>query len=94
MANEVAHDMQANAYYLVVDGERIGRSEYDIRGNTITFTHTEIDPDRRERGLATELVRGALEHVRTATDFRVVAKCEFTAHFLEKHPEYQDLQSR
>lgn len=94
MAHEVVPDLQANAYYLIVDGERVGRTDYDIRGKKITFVHTEIDPERREKGLGSELVKGALDHVRTATDFRLVAKCPFTASYIEKHPEYQDLLTR
>jgi predicted GNAT family acetyltransferase len=86
--------MQANAYFLVVDGERIGQTNYDIHGDVIEFTHTEIDPEKREAGMGGELVEGALEHVRTATDYRVVATCPFTASWIEEHPEYQDLLTR
>jgi predicted GNAT family acetyltransferase len=94
MATEVVHDAQASAYYLVLDGDRVGRTDYEIRGDVIDFTHTEIDPEHREGGLGGALVEGALEHVRTATDFRLVATCPFTAAWLDEHPEYQDLLSR
>ena len=94
MAHEVVNDLQANSYALLVDGERVDRADYDIRGDTIVFTHTEIDKNRREKGLGGELVEGALEHVRTATEYRVVAECPFVTSWLEEHPEYQDLQSR
>ena len=94
MATEVVNDLQANSYALLVDGERVGRADYDIRGDDIVFTHTEVDQNRREKGLGSILVEGALEHVRTATDYRVVAECPFVKKWLERNPGYQDLQSR
>jgi len=44
--------------------------------------------------LGSELVRGALNLVRGETEYRVVARCPFTKHFIETHPEYQDLLTR
>jgi predicted GNAT family acetyltransferase len=93
MAN-VEHDAESNAYFLVVDGERIGTANYVISDDTITFTHTEIDPEKREAGMGSELVEGALENVRTATEYRVVAQCPFVSSWIEEHPEYADLLSR
>ncbi|MDQ1571567.1 MAG: GCN5-related N-acetyl-transferase, partial [Actinomycetota bacterium] len=36
----------------------------------------------------------ALDQVREQTDYRVVAQCPFTAHWLKQHPDYQDLTRR
>ena len=94
MATEVVNDPSMNRYEILVDGEQAGLTDYIIRGNTIVFVHTEIDPARREQGLGGELVRGALNLVRAETDYRLVAKCPFTADWLTEHPEYQDLLER
>lgn len=83
-----------NRFELLVDGESVGQTDYQIRDDTIVFIHTEIDPDRREEGLGGELVRGALNLVRAETDYRVVARCPFTAAWIEEHPDYQDLLTR
>lgn len=87
-----------NRYELLVDGVQVGATDYQIRerdGRTeIVFVHTEVDPSRQEKGLGSELVRGALNLVRAETDYRVVAHCPFTKHFIETHPEYQDLLTR
>jgi predicted GNAT family acetyltransferase len=94
MPTEVVQDQQMNRFELLVDGESVGRTDYQVRGDTIVFIHTEIDPSVREKGLGGELVRGALNLVRAETDYRVVASCPFTAAWIEEHPDYQDLLPR
>lgn len=94
MAEEVVNDADRALFELRVDGTPVGSTHYRLEGNTITFTHTEIDPERREGGLGGKLVRGALDHVRANTDYRLVAQCPFTRSWIEKHPDYQDLLSR
>jgi predicted GNAT family acetyltransferase len=92
MTLTVAHE--PNAYVLLKDGERIGVTEYDLSDDTITFTHTEVDPEKREKGFAETLVREALDDVRANSTLRVAATCPYVRHFLKEHPEYQDLQTR
>lgn len=63
---------------------------YDLSGDVITFTHTEVPPELGGKGIGSKLVRGALDQVR-ARKLRVVAKCPFVRAYIEKHPEYADL---
>jgi predicted GNAT family acetyltransferase len=60
----------------------------------IVFIHTEVDARREELGLGSILVQSALDQVRDATTYRVVARCPFVAHWLTKHEEYHDLLTR
>ncbi len=83
-----------NRFELLVDGAHAGVTEYVLRDDTIVFIHTEIDPAMREHGLASELVRGALNLVRAETDLRVVARCPYVSAWIERHPDYQDLLER
>ncbi|CAN5331910.1 GNAT family N-acetyltransferase [soil metagenome] len=94
MATEVVNHPGMNRYELLVDGVSAGFSDYQLRGDTIVFIHTEIDPANRTKGLGSELVRGALNLVRAETDLRVVASCPFTAAWIAEHPDYQDLLTR
>lgn len=94
MATEVVNDASMNRYELLVDGEAVGFADYQLRDDTIVFTHTEIDPARREVGMGGELARGALNLVRAETDSRVVASCPFMSAWIGRHPEYQDLLER
>jgi len=47
-------------------------------------------PELSGRGVASKLVRGALELVR-AQGLKVVAKCPFVSAYMGKHPEFNDL---
>lgn len=77
--------------YEIRDGERVlGLAAYERRGDTVVFTHTEVDPDAGESGLGSTLVRAALDDVRAHAG-SVVAKCSFVRSWIERHPEYGDL---
>jgi uncharacterized protein len=65
-------------------------ANYTLAGGVITLTHTETPPQARGRGIASQLVKGALEAVR-ARGLKVVARCSFVRAYLAKHPEFHDL---
>ena len=44
----------------------------------------------RGRGIASELVQGALQLIR-ADGLKVIAGCGFVVDYLRKHPEFADL---
>lgn len=94
MASEVINDPKMRRYELLVDGTQAGIADYQLQDGVITFVHTEIDPAFRGRGLADELVRGALNLVRAESDSRVVAVCPYVKQWIDDNPEYQDLLRR
>jgi predicted GNAT family acetyltransferase len=94
MSLTVVKQPESSRYALLKDGERIGVAEYDLRDDAIVFTHTVVDEEKREKGMASQLVQSALDDVRANTDLRVVATCPYVRHWLREHPEYQDLQAR
>jgi len=65
-------------------------ANYQIAGNVITFTHTEVPPQARGGGIASRLIAGALRAARER-GLTVVARCSFVSAYLAKHPEFQDL---
>jgi uncharacterized protein len=84
-------DAPASDRYEIRDGDRVlGIASYQRRGDTLVFTHTEVDPDAGQSGLGSTLVRGALDDVRSRGG-RVVAQCSFVRGWIERHPEYGDL---
>jgi uncharacterized protein len=91
---EVVQNAEQSRFEIVVDGDVAGFSAYQLFGNSILFTHTQIDPSRAEHGLGSQLVKAELDQIRSTTDLRVVAQCPFVAHFIREHPDYQDLLSR
>ena len=90
MSIEVRHNPAESRYELTIDGRLVGVAEYRADGDRLVFPHTEIEPALRGRGLGAELVRGALDDVRT-TGRTVVPRCWYVAQFIDEHPEYRDL---
>jgi predicted GNAT family acetyltransferase len=85
----------------VRDNTALSRFELDVEGGpafanyrrapgTVIITHTETPRALRGRGIASELVQGALELIR-ADGNKVVAGCGFVVDYLRRHPEFSDL---
>jgi predicted GNAT family acetyltransferase len=85
----------------VRDNTALSRFELDVEGavafanyrrtpGTVIITHTETPRALRGRGIASELVQGALELIRT-DGLKVIAGCGFVVDYLRKHPEFADL---
>jgi len=77
-------------FVMTVDGEPAGVATYRLRGDVITFIHTEVAPAYGGRGLGARLAAGALDDVRRR-GLTVVPRCPFIARFIREHAEYQDL---
>lgn len=76
-------------FELDVEGQ-VAFANYRLTPQAVIVTHTETPRALRGRGVASELVKGALEMIR-ADGGRVIAGCGFVVDYLDKHPEYQDL---
>lgn len=68
----------------------IAFSEYALDGAIIAFTHTESPPELSGTGVASTLVKFALDDVR-ARGLRVIPLCPFVAAYIRRHQEYLDL---
>jgi len=86
---EVIHRPAAQEFSVEVDGF-MGVLNYDLRGTTMTITHTLVPEAIGGRGVAAELTRVALETAR-AQGWKVVPMCSYAAAFIRRHPEYGDL---
>jgi hypothetical protein len=89
MADAVRDNPAESRFELDVDGE-LAVAYYTLAPGRITFTHTEVPPALSGRGVASRLIKGALEQAR-AKRLKVVAKCPFVSAYLGKHPEFNDL---
>jgi predicted GNAT family acetyltransferase len=90
---EVRNEPDADRYTLWVDNEQVGLADYEIVGNDIAITHTEIDPRMQHGGLGSVLVQGMLDQIAEGTQ-RVIPACPFVASYIDNHPEYQPLTTR
>ncbi len=89
IAAEVRDNKTLNRFELDAHGE-IAFANYRRAGDRVIITHTETPPPLRGRGIASSLVRGALDLIR-ADGLKVTAGCGFVADYLDAHPEYSDL---
>jgi predicted GNAT family acetyltransferase len=87
--NSVRDNRAKNRFELDVEGG-IAFANYRLAPGTVIITHTETPRPLRGRGIASQLVKGALELIR-ADGLKVVAGCGFVVDYLQKHPEFTDL---
>ena len=85
----VRDNAECNRFELEVEG-KTATADYCLAGGVITFTHTETPPALAGRGVASLLIRGALEQVR-ARRLKVVAQCPFVANFIARNSDFTDL---
>ena len=87
----VVHDApERDRFEIEADGAVVGFVQYRRRPGTISFLHTEIDPEHEGAGLGGVLVSAALDEVRSE-GIRVLPFCPFVRSYIEHHPEYLDL---
>jgi uncharacterized protein len=81
----------ADHFAVSTGGVDVGRTDFrDRPGGVRVFTHTEIDPAYEGRGLASVLIRAALDSTR-ADGLTVRPPCPFVRAFIEHHEDYADL---
>ena len=78
-------------FELDVEGS-VAFANYRVTPSAVIITHTETPRALRGRGIASELVKGALDLIR-ADGRKVVAGCSFVVDYLQKHPEVADLEA-
>lgn len=90
---EVRHEPEQSRWAAYVQGEEAGYADYLLVEDPprVVFPHTVTHPAYAGRGVASQVVAAALEHVREEGGRRVVPQCWFVAQHIERHPELADL---
>jgi len=81
---------EANRYELRLGDRLVGLAAYRRRNGRIAFTHTEVDDALEGRGFGSRLASEALADVKRQ-GLEVVPLCPFIAHYIDEHPEYEEL---
>ncbi|MDF7777862.1 GNAT family N-acetyltransferase [Sphingomonas sp. AOB5] len=89
MDSEIVNNAADLRYETHVEGHT-AFAAYKLHGEVITFTHTIVPEELGGRGIASRLIKFALDDVR-AQGLKVIAQCPFVAAYIEKHPDYRDL---
>jgi predicted GNAT family acetyltransferase len=88
---DVKDNKVLSRFELAVDGT-VAFANYRRTPGVVNITHTETPAALRGRGIASQLIKGALEQIR-AEGSKVVAGCGFVVAYLSKHPEFSDIQA-
>jgi predicted GNAT family acetyltransferase len=86
---EVRHNVEARRFETTIEGE-LARADYRQRDDVMRLVHTEVPPRFEGRGIASALVRAALEHARSH-GLRVEPACSYVLSYMRRHPETHDL---
>lgn len=81
---ELVHNEQARQYELHLDGERAALAAYRIEGDTVRFTHTEVQPQHEGQGMGSRLAAYALDDVKTR-GLKALPQCPFIAKVIRKN---------
>ena len=89
MSSPVRDNSALSRFELAAEGAT-ALAYYRLADGVLIFTHTEVPPQFRRRGIASRLVQGALEAAR-ARGLKVAPRCSFVAGYIARHPEFDDL---
>jgi predicted GNAT family acetyltransferase len=89
MAAPVRDNRDRSRFELDV-GNELAFANYRLTPSAVIITHTETPHTLRGRGIASELIKGALDLIRRDGK-KVIAGCGFVVDYLDKHPEDADL---
>ena len=86
----IHHAPEIHHYELRNDDEVIGHINYRDDGDRRVFLHTKVDDAHTGQGLASRMIRYALDDVR-ASGIRAVALCPMMADYVIKNRDYDDV---
>lgn len=90
MPSEITDSADASRFEIRVDGELAGFAAYHLRGEQISFTHTEIEKRFGGKGLGTELIARALDDA-ASKGLSVLPFCPFVKDYIAEHAELVEL---
>jgi predicted GNAT family acetyltransferase len=86
---QVRHNAEAHRFEALLDGD-LARADYRRHGDVMRLVHTEVPVRFEGRGVASALVRAALDYAR-AEKLRVEPACSYVVSYMRRHPETHDL---
>lgn len=86
----VVRDNRTKNRYEADVGDELAVVVYALDGETITFLHTEVPEEAEGKGIASALVRHALDDAR-ARRLVVIPRCPYVTTWIKRHRDYWDL---
>jgi uncharacterized protein len=80
---QISHDTRAHRLSAQLEGQT-AELDYELDGQVMTITHTRVPPPIGGRGVAAELMRGALD-LAAANGWTVKPVCSYAVACMKKH---------
>jgi predicted GNAT family acetyltransferase len=64
---------------------------YMIKAGLFIMLHTEVPPAFEGKGIAGKMANAAFDYARES-GFKVRSYCSYTTRYMERHPEYKNLE--
>lgn len=87
----IVHRPDRHRWEAVLDDDVVGYAEYELSDGLATFTHTVVEPAYEGRGIASQLIRTALDEIRQEGTRKVRPVCSYVAGWIDHHPDHADL---
>jgi predicted GNAT family acetyltransferase len=87
---QVTDNPERARFEVFLDGELAGFTQYHLVEGGIAFDHTQVYDRFEGRGVASALIRGALDEVRRR-GLITLPFCQFVRGYIARHPDYVDL---
>lgn len=90
MEHKVRHDQEQNRFVVTELGHEAYLDYYELPNGALDYAHTYTPNEIRGRGIATAIIRHALEYAREEGK-RIVPGCPFVETYIDRHAEYKPL---
>jgi uncharacterized protein len=86
----VQHLPDEHHYAAWINSTQVGHLDYKFVGKRIALLSTQVTPEYRHHGVATELIGATLEDIRT-TGKKITIICPVVRAFINQYPQYEDM---
>jgi hypothetical protein len=86
----IEDNQAAGQYEAKLDGKVVAFADYRPIGQSIMFTHTEVDEKLEGKGVGGKLIQFALDDTK-AKHMTAIPMCPFVKLYIQRHKEYIDV---
>lgn len=86
----ITHNTTTQRFETTIDGTTAYLSYQVLNDGVLDYNHTIVPSQLSGRGIGSALAEFALQFAQD-THKKVVPSCSFVAHYIDKHPKYQNV---
>ena len=85
-------EVNENKTTYIKENQILGEIDYPkVDESTVNINHTYVDPSLRGQGVADKMMESVFKYLNDKNK-KVICTCSYAIKWLEKHPEYQDME--